>query len=157
LLKRKEGRKRKVVGDLYLLAGKLTEAEKEYNEAISNCKIWSDGIWQASAMEGIAIARTVERWRKTDGSVSLKKKIREPDFKIKRCIFRPRARLLLIVYHSNLEHLHHLKQTSSETSQNVFSSSLLSTPDTSRSLQPHFHQPQLHGKLLLELWKPVIL
>ena len=58
------------MGDLYLLAGKLVEAEKEYTEAIANAKIWTDGVWQAAAMEGIAAVRIMERWVKEVGNQS---------------------------------------------------------------------------------------
>ncbi|CAE6441631.1 unnamed protein product [Rhizoctonia solani] len=57
----------KVVGDLYLLSGKLTDAMAWYNEAISMFKSPIDYAWHASALEGFATAMIMDAWAQGDG------------------------------------------------------------------------------------------
>ncbi|CAE6527717.1 unnamed protein product [Rhizoctonia solani] len=57
----------KVVGDLYLLSGKLTDAMIWYNEAISMFKSPIDYAWHASALEGFATAMIMDAWAQGDG------------------------------------------------------------------------------------------
>ncbi|GAA5989707.1 hypothetical protein JCM5350_007364 [Sporobolomyces pararoseus] len=58
--KRVAGREKKLMGDMWLLAGRLSEAITAYNEAISLTKAWQDQVWQASALEGLVIALVVQ-------------------------------------------------------------------------------------------------
>ncbi|GAA5969112.1 hypothetical protein JCM3765_002183 [Sporobolomyces pararoseus] len=58
--KRVAGREKKLMGDMWLLAGRLNEAITAYNEAISLTKAWQDQVWQASALEGLAVALIVQ-------------------------------------------------------------------------------------------------
>ncbi|EUC61683.1 transporter particle subunit, partial [Rhizoctonia solani AG-3 Rhs1AP] len=57
----------KVVGDLYLLSGKLMDAMIWYNEAISMFKSPIDYAWHASALEGFATAMIMDAWAQGDG------------------------------------------------------------------------------------------
>ncbi|GAA5816543.1 hypothetical protein MFLAVUS_010073 [Mucor flavus] len=50
--KRTPGRIKKLLGDFYLLAGRLPDAVNYYDQAIEMTKITSDFLWLASAMEG---------------------------------------------------------------------------------------------------------
>ncbi|KLO10669.1 Trs120-domain-containing protein [Schizopora paradoxa] len=52
----------KVLGDLFLLAGKLMDATIWYNEAVALLKQPNDVLWHASALEGIATANIIEIW-----------------------------------------------------------------------------------------------
>ncbi|CAE6420852.1 unnamed protein product [Rhizoctonia solani] len=61
------GRFGKVMGDFYLLSGKLTEAMAWYNEAISMFKSPIDYAWHASALEGFATAMILDAWAQGDG------------------------------------------------------------------------------------------
>ncbi|KAH8919350.1 hypothetical protein BT69DRAFT_498321 [Atractiella rhizophila] len=56
------GRAKKLLGDLYLLAGKLEEAERTYGESINHTKVWQDSVWQAGAMEGLAVCEVVKSY-----------------------------------------------------------------------------------------------
>ncbi|CAE6440674.1 unnamed protein product [Rhizoctonia solani] len=70
----------KVMGDFYLLSGKLTDAMAWYNEAISMFKSPIDYAWHASALEGFATAIILDAWVQGDGlntSVS-NSNLREP-------------------------------------------------------------------------------
>ncbi|GAA5898275.1 TRAPPII-specific subunit TRS120 [Sporobolomyces salmoneus] len=58
--KRVAGREKKLMGDMWLLSGRLSEAVSAYNEAISLTKAWQDQVWQASALEGLAVALVVQ-------------------------------------------------------------------------------------------------
>ncbi|KAG8733709.1 hypothetical protein FRC11_003864 [Ceratobasidium sp. 423] len=74
------GRFGKVMGDFYLLSGKLTDAMTWYNEAISMFKLPTDYAWHASALEGFATAIILDAWAQGDGlntSVSTSN-LREP-------------------------------------------------------------------------------
>ncbi|GAA5896374.1 hypothetical protein JCM6882_000998 [Rhodosporidiobolus microsporus] len=57
--KRVAGREKKLMGDMWLLAGRLTEAINCYNDAISLTKAWQDQVWQASALEGLVVALVI--------------------------------------------------------------------------------------------------
>ncbi|CAE6523362.1 unnamed protein product [Rhizoctonia solani] len=57
----------KVMGDFYLLSGKLTDAMAWYNEAISMFKAPIDYAWHASALEGFATAIILDAWAQGDG------------------------------------------------------------------------------------------
>ncbi|CAE6490486.1 unnamed protein product [Rhizoctonia solani] len=57
----------KVMGDFYLLSGKLTDAMAWYNEAISMFKSPIDFAWHASALEGFATAMILDAWAQGDG------------------------------------------------------------------------------------------
>ncbi|KAF8744659.1 hypothetical protein RHS02_01740, partial [Rhizoctonia solani] len=61
------GRFGKVMGDFYLLSGKLTDAMAWYNEAISMFKSPIDYAWHASALEGFATALILDAWAQGDG------------------------------------------------------------------------------------------
>ncbi|KAF8312015.1 hypothetical protein DL93DRAFT_2115414, partial [Clavulina sp. PMI_390] len=56
------GRLAKIVGDLYLLAGKLSDASYWYSEAISLFRTQQDSIWNASALEGQSVVEMLEAW-----------------------------------------------------------------------------------------------
>ncbi|KAJ1309581.1 hypothetical protein OPQ81_006354 [Rhizoctonia solani] len=74
------GRFGKVMGDFYLLSGKLTDAMLWYNEAISMFKSPIDYAWHASALEGFSTALVLDAWAQGDGlntSVSTSN-LREP-------------------------------------------------------------------------------
>ncbi|BGP16900.1 hypothetical protein JCM10213v2_004908 [Rhodosporidiobolus nylandii] len=58
--KRVAGREKKLMGDMWLLAGRLSEAINCYNEAIALTKAWQDQVWQASALEGVAVALVLQ-------------------------------------------------------------------------------------------------
>ncbi|BFZ62354.1 hypothetical protein YB2330_003448 [Saitoella coloradoensis] len=51
-----KGRVSKTLGDLYLLAGRLPDAMREYAEAVAIAKANSDHLWHAAALDGIGIA-----------------------------------------------------------------------------------------------------
>ncbi|KAK4057137.1 hypothetical protein OIO90_001632 [Microbotryomycetes sp. JL221] len=54
------GRERKLMGDMWLLAGRVPEAVACYTEALALTKAWSDQVWQASALEGLAVATVLQ-------------------------------------------------------------------------------------------------
>ncbi|BGO92090.1 hypothetical protein NBRC10512_000821 [Rhodotorula toruloides] len=58
--KRVAGRERKLMGDMWLLSGRLNEAINAYNDAVSLTKAWQDQAWQASALEGLCVALVVQ-------------------------------------------------------------------------------------------------
>ncbi|OCB84083.1 hypothetical protein A7U60_g8755 [Sanghuangporus baumii] len=55
----------KVLGDLFLLAGRTMDASIWYNEATAVLKGSQDLPWQASALEGMAVAGFLEFWSST--------------------------------------------------------------------------------------------
>ncbi|KAI0748229.1 transport protein Trs120 or TRAPPC9 TRAPP II complex subunit-domain-containing protein [Daedaleopsis nitida] len=61
------GRFFKVLGDFFLLAGRVEEAAIWYNEAIVLFKSSQDLAWHASALEGLATLPVVEAWSSTHG------------------------------------------------------------------------------------------
>ncbi|KAF8968005.1 hypothetical protein BGZ46_010939 [Entomortierella lignicola] len=56
LRKRTAARAQKLYGDLYLMAGRLTDAVSSFQSVIEVTKSNSDFLWQASAMEGLYCA-----------------------------------------------------------------------------------------------------
>ncbi|KAI0322235.1 TRAPP II complex [Amylostereum chailletii] len=56
------GRLFKVLGDLFLLAGRIEDASVWYAEAITLFKAHLDNIWHASALEGLATISVLEGW-----------------------------------------------------------------------------------------------
>ncbi|GJN91136.1 hypothetical protein Rhopal_004154-T1 [Rhodotorula paludigena] len=58
--KRVAGREKKLMGDMWLLAGRLPEAIEAYNSAIALTKAWADQVWQASALEGLVVALVIQ-------------------------------------------------------------------------------------------------
>ncbi|KAI5122948.1 hypothetical protein M0805_006829 [Coniferiporia weirii] len=52
----------KVLGDLFLLAGRTMDAIIWYNEAVHHLKQSQDAPWQAAALEGMAVAGAIESW-----------------------------------------------------------------------------------------------
>ncbi|GAA5826496.1 hypothetical protein JCM11251_002398 [Rhodosporidiobolus azoricus] len=58
--KRVAGREKKLMGDMWLLAGRLAEAITCYNDAIALTKAWQDQVWQASALEGLVVALVIQ-------------------------------------------------------------------------------------------------
>ncbi|KAI8647021.1 TRAPP II complex [Parasitella parasitica] len=55
-LQRTPGRIKKLLGDFYLLAGRLPDAVKHYDEAIEMAQTSYDYLWLSSAKEGLACA-----------------------------------------------------------------------------------------------------
>ncbi|KAI8641004.1 TRAPP II complex [Parasitella parasitica] len=64
--KRTPGRIRKLLGDFYLLAGRLPDAVSHYDQAIEMAKITSDFLWLASAMEGLVCATILLEYLQAD-------------------------------------------------------------------------------------------
>lgn len=64
--KRTPGRIRKLLGDFYLLAGRLPDAVNHYDQAIEMAKITSDFLWLASAMEGLVCATILLEYLQAD-------------------------------------------------------------------------------------------
>lgn len=58
--RRVAGRERKLMADMWLLSGRVQRAIETYNEAIMLTRAWADGVWQASALEGLATALIVQ-------------------------------------------------------------------------------------------------
>ncbi|KAF9165441.1 hypothetical protein DFQ26_000122 [Actinomortierella ambigua] len=56
LRKRNAARAQKIHGDLYLMAGRLSEAVNSYQSVIETTKANADYLWNASAMEGLYCA-----------------------------------------------------------------------------------------------------
>ncbi|SCZ89502.1 BZ3500_MvSof-1268-A1-R1_Chr9g10432 [Microbotryum saponariae] len=62
--KKVAGRERKLMADMWLLAGRTEQAIACYEEAIALLKLtWSDNVWYASALEGLTIALVLQAWR----------------------------------------------------------------------------------------------
>ncbi|KAG8710483.1 hypothetical protein FRC09_000112, partial [Ceratobasidium sp. 395] len=61
------GRFGKMMGDFYLLSGKLNDAMAWYSEAIALFKSPSDYAWHAAALEGFAVAMILDAWAQGDG------------------------------------------------------------------------------------------
>ncbi|CAO0789225.1 unnamed protein product [Mucor circinelloides] len=64
--KRTPGRIRKLLGDFYLLAGRLPDAVNHYDQAIEMARITSDFLWLASAMEGLVCATILLEYLQAD-------------------------------------------------------------------------------------------
>ncbi|QRV85843.1 transport protein particle subunit [Ceratobasidium sp. AG-Ba] len=61
------GRFGKMMGDFYLLSGKLNDAMAWYAEAITMLKLPIDHAWHAAALEGFATAMVLDAWAQGDG------------------------------------------------------------------------------------------
>ncbi|KAI0928535.1 hypothetical protein AcW1_005748 [Taiwanofungus camphoratus] len=61
------GRLFKVLGDLFLLAGRLEDSAVWYTEAIALFKSPQDAVWHASALEGLSTIPVIEAWSSTHG------------------------------------------------------------------------------------------
>lgn len=61
------GRFGKMIGDFYLLSGKLGDAAAWYAEAITMFKLPIDHAWHAATLEGLATAMVLEAWAQGDG------------------------------------------------------------------------------------------
>ncbi|KAG8684318.1 hypothetical protein FRC08_013753, partial [Ceratobasidium sp. 394] len=61
------GRFGKMMGDFYLLSGKLNDAMVWYAEAITMFKSPLDYAWHAAALEGLAAAMALDAWAQGDG------------------------------------------------------------------------------------------
>ncbi|RCH96060.1 hypothetical protein CU098_003187, partial [Rhizopus stolonifer] len=68
--KRTSGRIRKLLGDFYLLAGRLPDAVNFYEHAMEMTKMTSDYLWLASAMEGWLCATVLLEYLQMDHIVS---------------------------------------------------------------------------------------
>lgn len=64
------GRLLKLLGDMYLLTGKYSDAIKCYDEGAEKARTVGDVLWEALAREGRAVAGIGEAWDGRDGSVS---------------------------------------------------------------------------------------
>ncbi|KAI9507373.1 transport protein Trs120 or TRAPPC9 TRAPP II complex subunit-domain-containing protein [Russula earlei] len=56
------GRLFKVLGDLFLLAGRTDDASVWYTEAVALFKTANDPVWYASSLEGLATVALLEAW-----------------------------------------------------------------------------------------------
>ncbi|KAK7054867.1 hypothetical protein VNI00_003330 [Paramarasmius palmivorus] len=72
------GRLFKVMGDLFLLSGRTEDAVIWYNEALQLFKPSLDGIWQASALEGLATIAILDSWSAGYGLQTSSSASREP-------------------------------------------------------------------------------
>ncbi|ESK96998.1 hypercellular protein [Moniliophthora roreri MCA 2997] len=72
------GRLFKVMGDLFLLSGRTEDALIWYNEALQLFKPSLDGIWQASALEGLATISILDSWSAGHGLQTSTSASREP-------------------------------------------------------------------------------
>ncbi|KAF8559602.1 hypothetical protein OG21DRAFT_1402685 [Imleria badia] len=57
----------KVYGDFFLLAGRTQDAKIWYQEALNLFKTGMDPVWQASAMEGLAVIYVLDSWAAGQG------------------------------------------------------------------------------------------
>ncbi|KAI6109782.1 TRAPP II complex [Pisolithus sp. B1] len=57
----------KVYGDFFLLAGRTQDAKIWYQEALNLFKTGSDPVWQASAIEGLAVISVLDLWAAGQG------------------------------------------------------------------------------------------
>ncbi|PPR08068.1 hypothetical protein CVT24_010529 [Panaeolus cyanescens] len=101
------GRLYKVLGDLFLLAGRTEDATIWYNEAIQLLRGTNDMLWHATAIEGIATAVVIDAWAVGQGLQSSATATREPwsdvHDKLQQCI-----NLYLRVPVPDSEHTHSL-------------------------------------------------
>ncbi|KAF9052654.1 TRAPP II complex [Panaeolus papilionaceus] len=72
------GRLYKVLGDLFLMAGRTEDAAIWYNEAIQLLKGTNDILWQATAMEGIATITVIDAWSVGQGLQNSATAVRDP-------------------------------------------------------------------------------
>ncbi|GAN03919.1 hypercellular protein [Mucor ambiguus] len=78
--KRTPGRIKKLLGDFYLLAGRLPDAVIHYDQAIEMAKITSDFLWLASAMEGLVCATILLEYLQADiGHIVSRNPVSTPD------------------------------------------------------------------------------
>ncbi|KAG6376171.1 TRAPP II complex [Boletus reticuloceps] len=61
----------KLYGDLFLLAGRPQDARIWYQEALNSFKTGMDPVWQASAMEGLAVISVLDSWAAGQGLASI--------------------------------------------------------------------------------------
>ncbi|KAF9246496.1 TRAPP II complex [Melanogaster broomeanus] len=72
------GRLFKVYGDFFLLAGRTQDARIWYQEALNLFKSGMDPVWQASAMEGMAVISVLDSWAAGQGLQTSISDIKEP-------------------------------------------------------------------------------
>ncbi|KAK2466897.1 hypothetical protein APHAL10511_001155 [Amanita phalloides] len=72
------GRLSKVLGDLFLLAGRVNDASVWYTEALQMLKNSQDSAWHASVLEGMAVLLVVEAWTAGQGLHSSLSSSKEP-------------------------------------------------------------------------------
>ncbi|KAG8890406.1 hypothetical protein FRB99_003869, partial [Tulasnella sp. 403] len=65
------GRAYKLVADLFLLAGRTSDAVQWYMESLPLLKGTQDVIWQASAIEGMCVAEILDTWSSGDGAQTI--------------------------------------------------------------------------------------
>ncbi|KAH8117559.1 Trs120-domain-containing protein [Phellopilus nigrolimitatus] len=68
----------KVLGDLFLLAGRIMDASIWYNEAVHHLKQPQDMPWQAAALEGIAVASVIDFCSANHGLSSGSSQVKDP-------------------------------------------------------------------------------
>ncbi|KAF8136381.1 transport protein Trs120 or TRAPPC9 TRAPP II complex subunit-domain-containing protein [Boletus edulis] len=61
----------KLYGDFFLLAGRPQDARIWYQEALNSFKTGMDPVWQASAMEGLAVISVLDSWAAGQGLASI--------------------------------------------------------------------------------------
>ncbi|KAG8836757.1 hypothetical protein FRC18_010798 [Serendipita sp. 400] len=57
----------KVVADLFLLAGRLSDAVNWYNDAVTHLRSTPDPVWHAAVLEGLCTASVLESWAGSAG------------------------------------------------------------------------------------------
>lgn len=50
-----KGRLSKITANLLLLAGRISDAHKDFTEAVSSCRASNDHVWHASSLQGLAV------------------------------------------------------------------------------------------------------
>lgn len=68
--KKTAGRAAKLRGDLYCVAGRVTEGMNCYTEAITHTKNTGDLVWQAAATEANILAQVYNSWLHNQSAVS---------------------------------------------------------------------------------------
>ncbi|KAI6099877.1 TRAPP II complex [Pisolithus croceorrhizus] len=68
----------KVYGDFFLLAGRTQDAKIWYQEALNLFKTGSDPVWQASAIEGLAVISVLDLWAAGQGLQTSLSDAKEP-------------------------------------------------------------------------------
>ncbi|PFH54333.1 hypothetical protein AMATHDRAFT_72835 [Amanita thiersii Skay4041] len=72
------GRLFKVLGDLFLLSGRIEDASVWYTEALQSLKTSQDSAWHASALEGMSTISVVEAWTAGHGLHSSTSSSKDP-------------------------------------------------------------------------------
>ncbi|KIJ69369.1 hypothetical protein HYDPIDRAFT_24212 [Hydnomerulius pinastri MD-312] len=72
------GRLYKVYGDFFLLAGRTQDAKIWYQEALNLFKTGMDPVWQASAVEAMAVMTMLESWAAGQGLQTSISDMKEP-------------------------------------------------------------------------------